>query len=214
MSSKHQHPLEASLLEANLICVCVYLNRPGQQGLPEEDLRQIDQAGYALDLSRLVVERVPAYRAAAERPLLQRLMRRLACGDEVVVTDLSSLGSSARDVISTIEQFRAAGARLRCLETGPSDLARQPEPVALKALRAICRLDVTARRARSEESIERARSSGIAPGRRPTLSEREKGRILQSLARGTPVTEIAKAFGTSRQTVLRVRDAQDPKRVA
>jgi hypothetical protein len=66
--------------------------------------------------------------------------------------------------------------RLRCLETGPPDLARQPELVAVKALRAIYRLDVIARRARSEESIERARISGIVPGRRPTFSKRDPRR--------------------------------------
>jgi putative DNA-invertase from lambdoid prophage Rac len=209
MGSQKQPILKAFSREAKLTSIYVYVNRPRQHGLPEEDLRQIDQAGYALHLSRLIVERVPAYRAAVERPLLQRLMRRVACGDEVVVPDLSCLGNGARDVVSTIEQFRAAGVRLRCLETGPPDLARQPEPVAVTALRAICRLDVIARRARSEESIERARSSGIVPGRRPTFSQREKGRILQSLARGTSVTEVARAFGTSRQTVLRIRAAQE-----
>jgi putative DNA-invertase from lambdoid prophage Rac len=196
--------------ESELTSTYVYMNRPRQSGLPEEDLREIDRAGYALDLGRLIVEHEAAYRPAVERPQLQRLLRRVAPGDEVVVTHLFCLGNSVRDVLSTIEQFRSTGAQLRCLETGPPDLAWQPEPQAIKALHAACRLDTLARQARSEASIERARGSGTEPGRPPTFSKREQARIMQSLARGTSVTDVARAFGTSRQTILRIRTAHRP----
>jgi putative DNA-invertase from lambdoid prophage Rac len=186
----------------------VYMNRPRQSGLPEEDLSMIDRAGYAIDLSRLIIDHEADYRPALERPQLQRLARRVARGDEVVVTHLSCLGNSGRDVLAAIEQFRARGVQLRCLEIGQPDLARRPEPAAVRALRAACRLDTLARQARSETSIEQARSTGVAPGRRPTFSERDQLRIMQSLARGSTVTEVAQAFGTSRQTVIRIRAAQ------
>jgi putative DNA-invertase from lambdoid prophage Rac len=124
------------------------------------------------------------------------------------VTRLSCLGNSVRDVLATIEQFRARGAPLRCLEIGQPDLARRPEPPAVRALGAACRLDTLARQARSETSIEQARSSGVAPGRRPTFSERDQLRIMQRLTRGSTVTEVAQAFGMSGQTVIRIRAAQ------
>jgi putative DNA-invertase from lambdoid prophage Rac len=108
----------------------------------------------------------------------------------------------------TIEQFRARGAQLRCLEIGRPDLARRPEPPAVHALCAACRLDTLAKQARSETSIELARNSGALPGRRPTFSKRDQLRIMQRLARGSTVTDVAQAFGTSRQTVLRIRAAQ------
>jgi hypothetical protein len=56
----------------------VYMNRPRQAGLPEEDLSLIDRAGYAIDLSRLIVDHEADDRPALERPQLQRLARRVA----------------------------------------------------------------------------------------------------------------------------------------
>ena len=188
----------------------VYMNRPQQARLPEEDLLRIDRAGHAVDLRRLIVEHEPAYRPASERPQLQRLVRRVGHGDAVIVTHLACLGNSARDILSTIERLRAAGAQLRCLEAGPADLARVPEPAAVKTLRAVLRLDVVTRSARSEASIERARGSGAQPGRRPTFSPKDQLRIMQSLARGASITDVARTFGTSRQTVLRIRAAHTP----
>ena len=49
---------------------------------------------------------------------------------------------------------------------------------------------------------------GARVGRPPSLDDQTKAQVLASLARGTTVSAVARRFNTSRQTVLRIRDAE------
>ncbi|MGF6442057.1 recombinase family protein [Paraburkholderia youngii] len=171
----------------------------------EQALIRLDKAGYMVTLARLVVEDLPTYTQGRERPELQSLIRRIAPRDTLVVLELAALGCNARDILTTVMQCRKAGVALRCVEVGHTDLAGRPEPSAVKALRALVRLDAACRSLRSRDSLAAVRASGKPTGRPPSLSEQQRQRVLQSLGRGQSVSEVARRFGTSRQTVMRIR---------
>ena len=171
----------------------------------EQALIRLDKAGYRVTLVRVIVEDLPAYVQGCERPELQSLIRRLAPRDTLVVLELAALGCNARDILVTVMQCRKAGVALRCVEIGQGDLAARPEPSAVKALRALVRLDAACRSLRSRHSLAAIRATGKHTGRPPSLSEQQRQRVLQSLGRGQSVSEVARRFGTSRQTVMRIR---------
>jgi putative DNA-invertase from lambdoid prophage Rac len=171
----------------------------------EQALIRLDKAGYMVTLARVIVEDLPTYVQGRERPELQSLIRRLAPRDTLVVLELAALGCNARDILATVMQCRKAGVALRCVEVGHSDLAGRPEPSAVKALRALVRLDAACRSLRSRDSLAAVRATGKHTGRPPSLSEQQRQRVLQSLGRGQSVSEVARRFGTSRQTVMRIR---------
>ncbi|WP_028204292.1 recombinase family protein [Paraburkholderia nodosa] len=184
-----------------------YINGAGNSEVPERELIQLDKAGYTVALNRVAVETVAPYVAAAERPALTRLLGRIDPEDELVVLQLSALGCNARDVLATLLNCRKGKIGVRCVELGGVDLAGRPEPQAVKMLRAVVRMEAATRGERSRNGLKAAQRSGRPTGRPASLSAHDRARVMSSLGSGLSVSEVARRFGTSRQTVLRIRAA-------
>jgi len=60
---------------------------------------------------------------------------------------------------------------------------------------------------RTQAGLQRARAEGKTLGRPPALSSVQVRQVQERLAAGEAVAAIARAMGTSRQTVMRVRDS-------
>jgi DNA invertase Pin-like site-specific DNA recombinase len=54
--------------------------------------------------------------------------------------------------------------------------------------------------------IEHAKKTGKFLGRKPQFTRAQVDLILEMLAKGTSITEIARAVGCERQTVYKIRD--------
>ena len=155
--------------------------------------------------SRVAVDNVRPFVGTEQRAAFNGFLRRALPGDELVVLDLSCLGSSARDVLATLQKCRKERIVVRCVELGNVDLASRPEPQAVKMLRAIVRLDMQTRSERSSTSLKRAQQSGKPTGRPGSLSPKDRGDVIGLLRQGVSVSEIARRFDTSRQTIMRIR---------
>ncbi|MEM5386231.1 recombinase family protein [Paraburkholderia phymatum] len=184
-----------------------YINGASDSHTPERELIQIDKAGYTVALNRVAVDDVPQYFPAADRPQLNVLLRRIARDDLLVVLKLSALGCSARDVLATLTRCRGAKVSVRCVELGSVDLTGQPEPQAVRTLRAIVQMEIATRSQRSRKGLQSAQESGRHTGRPASLSRTDRARVMRSLDKGLSVSEVARKFGTSRQTIMRIRDA-------
>ena len=57
---------------------------------------------------------------------------------------------------------------------------------------------------RTQSGLKRAKSEGKALGRPSTLNEKQKQDVRDDLAKEMSVSAIARKFGTSRQTIMRV----------
>lgn len=183
-----------------------YFNLPNGDGLPERDLALLDGAGYTIDLRHVIVDRAPPSKPAQERTALVRLLRRMHRSDMLVVTKLAFLGSSLRDVLSTLDRCRRAGLAVRCEETGPANLCSASAPIAMKTLQAVAELERQSASARTREYLGQAKQDGRPLGRPSSLTAQQRARILERLERGASVSELARQFDTSRQTVMRIRD--------
>ncbi len=60
---------------------------------------------------------------------------------------------------------------------------------------------------RTQAGIVRARAEGKAMGRPPALTKHQQNEVRQQLGQGVSVASLAKRYSTSRQTIMRVRDA-------
>jgi putative DNA-invertase from lambdoid prophage Rac len=188
----------------------IYSNNAFDSESLENVLRSVDHAGYPVEIKRTFGECVSPSVSALNRPEMRRLIGRVCAGDTVIVLRLSCLGCSVRDALGTIAKFRNLGTRLYCVETGRADLAGKTPPAAVCTLQAVVKLENSSRSARVKDSVACAKAIGKRLGRRPMFSLTEQRTVLEHLACGTSVSEIARHFNTSRQTVLRIRSAHAP----
>lgn len=186
----------------------VYCLQRNESGLEfERDLIDIDTAGYLVDMSLVFVERCSVSVAAASRPVFQRAMRRMMLGDCLITTKLWSFGNSISDVISTFELLLNRDIQVICLAYGKQDLCAPQNYGFLHALRLANDLEHKARQDRGREASQVKKDDGIVQGRPLSLSHDQRQRALESLALGSTVADVARTFETSRQTIMRLRDA-------
>ena len=63
---------------------------------------------------------------------------------------------------------------------------------------------------RTQSGLKRAKAEGAVFGRPASLDEVQRKAVRKELEKGTSVSELARQFGPSRQTVMRARDAATP----
>ncbi len=68
----------------------------------ENQRREIEAAGFAIDKRRVIEEAISGSVAASERPGFAKLLDRLEPGDVLVVTKLDRLGRNAMDVMARV----------------------------------------------------------------------------------------------------------------
>ena len=78
----------------------------------DNQLREIEGAGFAVAPHRVVAETVSGSEAIARRREFARLLDRLEPGDVLVVTRLDRLGRDAIDVVGTVGRLAEMGVRV------------------------------------------------------------------------------------------------------
>eukprot|EP01041_Mallomonas_annulata_P022361 gene22361-42632_t len=81
----------------------------------DNQVREIEAAGYKLTPQRIIAETVSGSVATAEREGWGRLVNKLESGDVLIVTKLDRLGRNAMDVRATVEAMAGMGVRVHCL---------------------------------------------------------------------------------------------------
>lgn len=188
--------------------VYLYINAGANDRAPEMDLIQIDAAGFLVDMSSVLVDYSSDATPAASRPALQRVLKRICFGDTLVIARFGYLGNALGDIASTLESFSTRGARVICLESGDMDLAASGQASVLKVLHLADEVGRNTKRRRAVDASAAARKDGVALGRPVSLSSAQRAAALDALAAGNTVTAVARLLATSRQTIIRVRDAE------
>ncbi|AIV71020.1 recombinase family protein [Burkholderia pseudomallei] len=170
-------------------------------------LREIEAAGFSVDKRRVVSESISGSVSADQRPGFAKLLDRMEEGDVLIVTKLDRLGRNAMDVRATVEGLAERGIRVHCLALGGVDLTSAAGRMTMQVLNAVAEFERDLLIERTHAGIARAKAEGKAMGRPFALSDQQRAEVLRELDAGASVAALARQFGTSRQTIMRVRDA-------
>lgn len=173
---------------------------------PESD--RGNQGGrFAIEAPRLVEERISGSVVAKERPGFIKLIDRMEAGDVLVVTKLDRLGRNAMDVRSTVERLVDAGVRVHCLALGGVDLTSPAGRMTMQVIAAVAEFERDLLIERTHSGISHAKEAGKRFGRPPSLNVKERALVIERLSGGAGIAELAREFKTTRQTIMRVREA-------
>ncbi len=172
----------------------------------QNQIEEIRAAGFHVEDRRIVTETISGSVPITQRPEFSRLMDRLEPGDILIVTKLDRLGRDAIDVSSTVTALADEGVRVYCLALGGVDLTSSAGTMTMNVLNAVAQFERDLLIERTQSGLRRAKSEGKVLGRRPSLTDSQKQDVRVALNSGKSISAIARAFGTSRQTIMRVRD--------
>ncbi len=145
--------------------------------------------------------------AIEQRPGFVRLLDRLERDDVLIVTKLDRLGRSAIDVATTVAKLADMGIKVHCLALGGGDLTSPAGRMTMGVINAVAQFERDLLIERTQSGLKRAKAGGAILGRPAVLDDGQREVVRSGLAAGATVSALAKQLGTSRQTIMRVRDA-------
>jgi putative DNA-invertase from lambdoid prophage Rac len=173
----------------------------------DNQLQEIAAAGFKVEPRRVVTETISGNVATSQRRGFTRLLDRLETGDVLVVTKLDRLGRNVMDVGSTVAKLAELGVRVHCLALGGVDLTSSTGKLTMNVLNAVAEFERDLLVERTQAGLSRAKAEGKTLGRPLSLTEDRRREVERRLREGVTVSALAREFETSRQTIMRVRDA-------
>lgn len=186
--------------------VFAYCRVSTQDQTTENQVLEIANAGFSVSQLRTVTETISGSVPTSERTGFALLINKLEAGDVLVVTKLDRLGRNAMDVRSTVEALSGMGVRVHCLALGGVDLTSPAGKMTMGVIAAVAEFERDLLIERTRAGLTRVKASGTALGRPKVLDLETTSQVLEKLTAGDSVASVARAFKTSRQTVMRVRD--------
>ena len=173
---------------------------------PGNQIMEIEAAGFSVEPHRIVSETVSGSRAVAQRKGFSRLLDKMEKGDVLIVTKLDRLGRDAIDVSGTVANLEKMGIRVHCLALGGVDLTSSAGRMTMNVINAVAQFERDLLVERTQSGLARAKAAGKPLGRPPALSASQQDLVKEKIRNGATISSIARQFGTSRQTIMRVRD--------
>lgn len=167
----------------------------------DNQLLEVQQAGFAVDPRRVVTETVSGSTQASERKGFQKLLEKMEGGDTLIVTKLDRLGRNAMDVRSTIEKLSEEGIRVHCLALGGVDLTSAAGKMTMQVLCAVAEFERDLLIERTHAGLERAKSEGKKLGR-PEAVDTTKA-VQAAKVRGLTQSQAAKELDLGIATIKR-----------
>ncbi|MBY5831905.1 recombinase family protein [Rhizobium leguminosarum] len=181
----------------------------------EHQITQARQAGF--DVDEVIVDHgvsgvnVPL----RERPEGRRLFDMLRRGDILVVRWVDRLGRNYADVTDAVRHFIRKGVIIKTVINNLTFDGATEEPMQMAMRDAMVAFMAGAAQSQAE-ALKIAQRAGIAhaktlnkprtyKGRKPSYSRAQLDTIVQMLAEDRGASDISKATGLTRQTVLRIR---------
>ena len=175
---------------------------------PQNQLGEIAAAGFQVEAHRVITETVSGSMSIEQRKGFARLLDKMEQGDVLVVTKLDRLGRDAIDVSTTVARLGKMGIRVHCLALGGVDLTSSAGKLTMGVINTVAQFERDLLIERTQSGLARARARGKRPGRPAALTADQKAQVRDRIAHGETLSAIARDMGTSRQTIMRARDAE------
>lgn len=169
----------------------------------ENQVMEIQGAGFQLEPRRVIAETVSGSTPAMERDGFCKLVDRLEGGDVLVVTKLDRLGRNAMDVRATVERLAAMQVRVHCLALGGVDLTSAAGKMTMAVIAAVAEFERDLLVERTQAGLARAKAQGKKLGRPSSLTAEQLEAVRTRRTQGASLGTLAKEFGVSRSAIQR-----------
>lgn len=170
----------------------------------ENQVREIQAAGFDIDPKRIITETISGSVAAMQRKGFARLVDRLEAGDVLICTKLDRLGRNAIDVRATVEMLAAQGVRVHCLQLGSMDLTSPTGKMTMGVITAVAEFERDLLIERTQSGLRRAKAEGKTLGRPASLSDEQQATIRSKRLAGISLGALAREYDVSRAAIQRV----------
>lgn len=174
----------------------------------ENQVLEIQAAGFQLEPRHIVAETISGSTPAMEREGFRKLIVRLDWYDVLVVTKLDRLGRNAMDVRATVEKLAGMRVRVHCLALGGVDLTSPAGKMTMAVIAAVAEFERDLLVERTQAGLSRAKAQGKRLGRPSALTFEQQEAVRRRRKEGASLGELAKAFGVSRSAIQRAERAQ------
>jgi DNA invertase Pin-like site-specific DNA recombinase len=138
-----------------------------------------------------------------ERPELDKLMEQLRSGDLIIISDLTRLSRSVKDLFSLVDQIEKKGANIKSLKESWMDTSTPQGKLMFTIFAGISQFERDLISQRTLEGLAAARARGRNGGR-PKKDEKAITLALKMYQEKTySIAEITKATGVSKTTIYR-----------
>lgn len=169
----------------------------------DNQVREIEAAGFAVDPKRIITETVSGSLPAMERKGFAKLLERMEGGDVLIVTKLDRLGRNAMDVRSTVERLAGEGVRVHCLALGGVDLTSPAGKMTMGVIAAVAEFERDLLIERTQSGLSRAKAAGKVLGRPAALTDEQRADIMRKRGEGVSVRVLAKEYKVGPSTIMR-----------
>jgi DNA invertase Pin-like site-specific DNA recombinase len=180
----------------------------------DHQVTQARKAGFVIDEVIADLGQSGVSTVLSERPEGRRLFDKLRRGDTLVVRWVDRLGRNYQDVTDTIRHFMRQGVTIKTVinsmtfdgaTTDPTQQAVRDALIAFMAATAQAQAEVTKEAQRAGIEHAKTEKPEAYRGRKPSYNREQLNLVRDMTGTGAGTTEVSRAAGLSRQTVLRIR---------
>ena len=143
---------------------------------------------------------------AAQRPQFSLLLDKIRDGESILVSKLDRLGRDAVDVLQTVRLLADRNIQVIVLQLGGVDLTSAAGKLLLTMLVAVAEMERDLLIERTQSGLARAKAQGKRLGRPCKTTEAQRLEIRSSLQQGVSISELARSYGISRASIIKVRE--------
>lgn len=141
----------------------------------------------------------------SDRPQLNRLLDKIRTGDIVLITDLTRLSRSTKDLFTLVDLIEKKGANIKSLKESWLDTTTPQGKLMFTFMSGISQFERDLISQRTKEGLEAARARGRVGGRKPKL-DNDKKKAIYDLYQSKEHTLVAicNMFDISKPTIYKV----------
>jgi len=173
--------------------------------------RQLDALKYA-GAEEIIQEKITGTKT--DRPELNRLLDKLRKGDVIIITDLTRLSRSTKDLFNLVEQIERKGSNIKSLKESWLDTTTPQGKLMFTFMAGISQFERDLISQRTKEGLAAARARGKQGGRKPKLDS-DKKKIIYELYQQKKLTvkALCEMFNITKPTLYKVIAEQSKLRL-
>jgi len=145
----------------------------------------------------------------SDRPELLRMIDQLRDGDVVIISELTRLSRSTKDLFTIVEQIQERGANIKSLKETWLDTTTPAGKLMFTIFAGLSQFEADLTAQRTREGLAAARARGRLGGRPKVASDKSSMALKMYDSREFSVDEICKSCSIGKTTLYRLLQRRD-----